>query len=128
MVGDVESCQACPLNGCSVGDSARGWGVTVDAVGSRAEHSDVLAGNFLRAVERKMLVTASGSGVAADLHRDLAAGDDARPGNLALHPANASEQGVRGLGVVPAITPLVNFYGNPPFRPHPSSAPPSAPL
>src|SRR2546429_9333020 len=43
---------------CAVGDGARGWGVAVDAVGSRAGNGDGLAGDFFDASENE-------SGIAA---------------------------------------------------------------
>src|SRR5437868_14735273 len=47
----------------SVGNGAGGGAIAIDAVRSRAQHSDVLASNFLGAVEHKMLVPSTRSAV-----------------------------------------------------------------
>src|SRR5882724_5006762 len=60
---------------CAVGDSARGGGVAVDAVGSSAENADGLAGDFFDAGENESGIAAADS-LPCDRTADFAVGDE----------------------------------------------------
>ena len=57
---------------CAVHDRARGIAVSIDTVGSGAEDGNSFTGNFLCAVECKMLIAAACASLALHLHRNAA--------------------------------------------------------
>src|SRR5207249_8859140 len=96
------------LESCTVGHSPSRRAVAIDAVGPRAEHSNVLAAANLHRARQRELLVASAHAAVRDLHRHLASRDQAHAAKLFLEFAEPGQQGFRRPLKIPVITRAVD--------------------
>src|SRR5262245_5466525 len=123
MFSRIEPGQPRSFERCPVDDRACSRTVAVNTIRPGAKHGDVLAGNLPGAVKGKVLVAAAGAALAADLDCDLAAGNDACARNLSLQAADAVEEIIGSLRVIPIVAGVIDLHGEAALRRGGSSRP-----
>jgi hypothetical protein len=97
------------LQGYAVDDGAGGRTIAINSVSAGTKNSDILARDFARTCQGKLLISSTDTPV-PDLNYDLAAGNQANALGFLPQLANAVKQEISRAEVVPVVTTVIYFY------------------